>query len=158
MFRVRTLDEIARLRAAIARVGKLSDGLIRIGPLGIGIDGVLAWIPVIPVGAIYSLLAGAYLVGQGYRARVAPLVLAQAVALLALRTAVTATGEAAPPFILAAAGVDLFRAHKWTADLMLRAIDQTHYVEGPQDASNPRFTAADGVRRDTGKRRLVFLG
>jgi len=158
MWSLSTLDEIDRLRAGIARAGKLSDSLIRIGPLGIGIDGVLAWIPFIPAGAIYSALAGGYLLVQGRRAQVPLITLAQVLALVAARTAVTAIGEAALPLLFAELAVDLFRAHKWSADLLLKAIDQTHYVEGPNDASNPRLPQAEAARRAAGKRRLVFLG
>ena len=42
------------------RIKKLSDNLIKVGPWGLGLDGVLAWVPV--AGTVYSL-------GTGGRAR-----------------------------------------------------------------------------------------
>jgi len=158
MIRAQTLEDIARLRAAIERVGRLSDGLFRLGPLRIGVDGVLAWIPFAPVGAIYSLAAGLYLLVQGYRAYAPARVLAAAAALIGLRTLVTVVGEESLPLLASELAVDLFRAHKWSADLLIRAVDDTHYVEGPNDRSNPRFAGAGEAQAARGRRRRVFLG
>lgn len=44
------------------RIRQLSDRLIGIGPWGLGLDGVLAWAPV--VGTAYSLGAGALLIHE----------------------------------------------------------------------------------------------
>jgi hypothetical protein len=44
------------------RIKQLSDRLIGIGPWGLGLDGVLAWAPV--VGTAYSLAAGALLLHE----------------------------------------------------------------------------------------------
>ena len=52
------------------RVKRLSDRLIGIGPFGIGLDGVLAWAPVI--GPFYSVAAGGLLVFHGVRAGATP--------------------------------------------------------------------------------------
>lgn len=152
MNRARSLGEIARIRASIERVGKLSDSVVRFGPFGIGLDGVLAWVPGIPAGAIYSILAGLFLVFQGYRARVAYPTLGLALGLLAVRTTVTAAGETVLPLLFVEFAVDLFRAHKWTADLMLKAIDQTHYVETAGQGAGVAPSA-----RPQGKRRTVAL-
>ena len=46
---------------------KLSDRLIGIGPFGIGMDGLLAWIP--GVNLIYGVGAGAFMLGHGLRAQ-----------------------------------------------------------------------------------------
>ncbi len=46
---------------------KLSDRLIGIGPFGIGMDGILAWIP--GVNLIYGVLAGLFMMGHGFRAQ-----------------------------------------------------------------------------------------
>lgn len=47
------------------RVKRLSDRLIGIGPFGLGLDGVLAWVPVI--GPFYSVAAGSVLLFHGVR-------------------------------------------------------------------------------------------
>src|SRR4051794_2812541 len=48
------------------RIKKLSDNLIKIGPWGLGLDGVLAWVPA--AGTIYSLGTGALLIYEGVKA------------------------------------------------------------------------------------------
>ncbi|MDR3509675.1 MAG: DUF4112 domain-containing protein [Caulobacteraceae bacterium] len=155
MNRARSAEDVAGLRRAIARISRLSDSLIRIGPFGIGLDGLLAWVPAI--GTIYSLAAGGYLLVQGYRARVPATVLAQAAGLIGLRTVVTLMGETI--ILPAEIAVDFFRAHKWSADLMVKAIDRTLYVDGPDDPSNPNHLAVR-ARKASGeeRRRVVFLG
>src|SRR3954466_2897341 len=49
------------------RIKKLSDNLIKIGPWGLGLDGVLAWVPA--AGTIYSLGTGALLIYEGVKAQ-----------------------------------------------------------------------------------------
>lgn len=51
---------------AAERVKGLSDRLIGIGPFGIGLDGVLAWVP--GLGTAYSLAAGGILILSGVTA------------------------------------------------------------------------------------------
>lgn len=46
------------------RVGRLSDNLISIGPWGLGLDGVLAWVP--GANTVYSLGAGGLLLYEAY--------------------------------------------------------------------------------------------
>jgi len=53
--------------------------------------------------------------------------------------------------------VDLFRGHKWAADLLVKAIDQTLYVEGPKAAAS-QADANARLKADRQKRRVVFLG
>ena len=148
MRQARTLEEVERIRASIARIGKLSDSVIRIGPFGLGLDGLLAWVPLVPAGAIYSAGAGAFLLMQGWRARVPAATLGLAAVLLTARTAASAIGEEALPLILVELGVDLFRAHKWTADMLLKAIDEADYVQaglGAVDTYRSHRTMAASV-------------
>jgi hypothetical protein len=49
------------------RIKKLSDSLIKIGPWGLGLDGVLAWVPV--AGTLYSLGSGGLLIYEGVQAK-----------------------------------------------------------------------------------------
>ncbi len=112
----RAEPDLERIRRSLEVVGRLSDGLIRIGPWGIGIDGVLSWIPV--AGEVYSALAGGFILIQGVRARVPAHVLLGAAALLAGRMAFD-TVPLAGPLV-----ADLFIAHRWSAKMMIRAIDK----------------------------------
>jgi len=159
----RTLFEISKIRSAIERVGSLSDNVIGVGPLKIGLDGILAWVP--GVGTIYSLGAAGLLVVQGMRARVPAGAMLQILTLLGIRTLVTTSGEAAalltmlPITIPAELAVDFFRAHKWSADILLKAIDNTVYVEGRKHPSNPNYAEIkEQVRSGAERRRVVFLG
>ena len=159
----RTHFEISRIRAAIERVGTLSDNVVGIGPLKIGLDGILAWIP--GVGTVYSLGAAGLLVIQGARARVPAGAMLQVITLLGIRTLVTSSGEAAamltmlPITIPTELAVDFFRAHKWSADILLKAIDNTVYVEGRKHPSNPNSAEIkEHVRSGAERRRVVFLG
>ena len=52
------------------RIKRLSDNLIKIGPWGLGLDGVLAWVPV--AGTLYSLGSGGLLLYEGLQAQAAP--------------------------------------------------------------------------------------
>jgi hypothetical protein len=163
MFLARSHIEIGNLRSAIERVSKLSDNIVGFGRFGIGLDGILAWVP--GVGTAYSIGAGALLVIQGLRARVPFTALAQVVTLLTLRTIVTTGGEVAsvltllPITVPAELAVDFFRAHKWSADILLKAIDETVYVEGAKHPSNPAYAEIrEQVRSGAEKRRVVFLG
>jgi hypothetical protein len=111
----RSPAELARIRDSVAIVGRLSDSLVRFGPLRLGVDGALSWIP--GLGEAYSTLAGGFIVIQGLRAGVPLHLLAFCALLMASRTTVSAIPLAGP---LAA---DLFTAHRWSAKLVVRAID-----------------------------------
>lgn len=108
--------DLERIKRSVELVGRLSDGLIRIGPWGIGIDGVLAWIP--GVGELYSALAGGFILVQGVRARVPLHILLASAALLVSRMGI----DAVP--IGGAVVADLFIAHKWSARMVAGAIDK----------------------------------
>ena len=156
-FTARTPLDIQKHRDRIDRIGRLSDNLIGFGPIGIGLDGILAWVP--GLGEIYSLGAGALLLFEGYRARVPTSVLVQVAAIILLRTAIE-TGNIVPILDIAASLiVDLFRGHKWAARLLTRAIDQTLYLEGPWNPTSPAYLdALARIHRGGDKKRVVFLG
>jgi hypothetical protein len=108
--------DLHAIRRSVDLVGRLSDGLIRLGPFGLGVDGVLDWIP--GLGEAYSLAAGAFIVGQGVRAGVPAGTLAIAAVLMVGRTAITAVPLAGP---LAA---DLLTSHRFAARMICTAIDR----------------------------------
>jgi hypothetical protein len=113
---IRTDAELRSIRKSVSLVGRLSDGIVRLGPFSLGIDGVLSWIPA--VGEIYSLGAGAFILAQGVRAGVPVSVLARCAFVLGIRTFGDAIPFAGPLF------ADVFTAHKWAANMVVRAIDQ----------------------------------
>ena len=149
MFLARNEIEINNARAAIVRTGELSDSLVRFGRFGVGLDGLLTWIPV--VGLLYSLGAGAVLLGSGVRARAPVSALVAATGILLLRSGV---GEIP---LVGQLAVDLVRGHRWAAKLLTKAIDETLYVEGRDAASPQGRDALNAIRSGRERRRVVFL-
>ena len=151
MFKAKTQIDVHNGRKAIERIGRVSDNLIGIGPFGIGLDGILAWVP--GLGEVYSIGAGAALVLEGYRARVPANVLVQAGMLVSVRT----LANIFP--ILGGVIVDFFRGHRMAARLLVQAIDDTLYIEGVPDRAHPEYaTVLARIRSGEERRRVVFLG
>jgi hypothetical protein len=69
-------------------IKRLSDRLIGIGPFGLGLDGVLSWVPV--VGPLYSMGAGGLLLIHGMSSGASFLTLARMLAYVAMDTATDA--------------------------------------------------------------------
>jgi len=136
----RSDDELLKIRDSVALVGRLSDSIVRLGPLSLGIDGVLSWVP--GLGEVYSTAAGAFILIQGVRAGVPAPTLALAGGLMLSRTAVSAIPLAGP---LAA---DIFTAHRWSARLVVGAIDRKLGRRGPVQAQrSPMMTMARSATR-----------
>ncbi|MBP7704600.1 MAG: DUF4112 domain-containing protein [Caulobacter sp.] len=153
MFFAQSHLDLHNIKSSIERTKQMSDGVIKIGPFGVGLDALLGFVP--PLGAAYSAGAGAILVIDGMRARAAPMVLAEMTLILAIDTLT--------PFIPKAGGIidALFTGHKWAADLLLRHMDETIYFEGTREqaqASSEYRDLMTRVRAGKEKRRVVFLG
>jgi hypothetical protein len=159
MLFVRTRQEALNARRAIERIGKLSDNIVGIGPFGIGIDGMLAWVP--GLGDVYSVVAGGMLLLMGVRARAPIGVLVRVAMLVGLRSVI---GAAAIPLLgplypISGAVVDLFRGHKMAANMLCKSIDRTVYVEGARhDLKADAALAEEAALAETEGDRVVFLG
>ena len=133
---------------------KLSDNIVGIGPLGIGLDGILSWFG--GAGAAYSAGAGAILVIDGIRARAAPMVLVQMFAILLIDTLL----PLGPPGLGAVADT-LFTGQKWAGGMLLKHMDETIYFEGSRKEAQGTAEYLDllqRIRDGKEKRRVVFLG
>lgn len=117
--------DLEKIRDSVAWLGRMSDGIVRFGPFSLGLDGLLAWAP--GLGEVYSVGAAGFLLLQGVRARVPVSVLAVCAAMMVLRTGVSVVP------IAGAAFADLFTAHKWSARLIVRAIERRLAGQGPLD-------------------------
>lgn len=158
----RTHAELKAARRNIERIKKLSDNVVGIGPLGIGLDGLLSWVP--GAGAVYSGIAGLMLIGEGMRVG-AP---AGDMFKIVLWIAADTFADILPltpftlPFLPATAVVDtFFTAHKWSANTLLRHMDNTIYIEGTREQARRKPEYADLVARvKSGReqRNVVFLG
>jgi len=132
--------DLLKIRNSVETVGRLSDNLIRFGPLRLGLDGVLSWIP--GVGELYSAAAAAFILVQGVRARVPLSTLLVCAVLMASRTLISAVPLAGP------AVADLFLAHRISARLVVKAIDAmlpTGEVPAPAPRTGWRKTLQFGL-------------
>jgi len=100
------------------RIKRLSDKLISIGPFGIGLDGVLAWVP--GANLVYSVAAGGMLVAEGFAAGAKPTTLLRMGVYL---VADSATSEV--PFIGWAVDT-LFPGHLLAAKALQKDIEARH--------------------------------
>jgi hypothetical protein len=124
------VPDLVAIRRSVERVGRLSDGLVRLGPFRLGADAALSWIP--GVGELYSGAAAIFLLVQGTRARVPLSTLVLAGALMGGRTLITAIPLAGP------AAADLMALHGLSARLIARAIDKRIAANGATvDAAGP---------------------
>ncbi len=111
-------DRAHRAWRRAAEIRRVSDGLVRVGPLGIGIDGVLAWIPI--VGTVYSLGAGGLLIREAMAAGASQAVITRMLAWLGIDTlssGVPVVGWAVDTF---------FRGHAMAARALMRDIERRH--------------------------------
>ncbi len=153
MLLARSHLDLHNIKSSIDRTKKMSDGIVKIGPFGIGLDGLLGFIP--PLGIAYSGGASLLLCVDAIRARAAPMVVAEMALILAIDTLA--------PVIPKAGGIidALFTGHKWAADLLLRHMDETIYFEGSREQAQASSEYRDlmaRVRAGKEKRRVVFLG
>lgn len=148
----RTIADIEKIWSNVEGVKKLSDRVIGIGPFGIGLDGLLAWIPV--VNQVYTLGAGGWLILQAVRAHASPSTLAQMAAYIGLDTAT----DAVP---IAGYAVDtLFPGHLLAAKALQKDIASTHWVESSENearASGEHQRHLATVSGDKKLRRVVYL-
>jgi hypothetical protein len=99
-------------------VKKLSDGLIRIGPWGLGLDGLLAFLP--GANLVYGLGAGGVLIWLAIKAQASAATIARMVAYLAIDNAT----DAIP--ILGWAADALFTGHKFAANALQKDIERRY--------------------------------
>lgn len=70
------------------QIKRLSDRVIGVGPIGIGLDGLLAWVP--GANAVYSVTAGGLLMLHAVRSKAAPMTLGKMAAFLLADSATSA--------------------------------------------------------------------
>jgi hypothetical protein len=122
--------DLHAIRRSLEIVGRLSDGIIQIGPFGLGLEAVLDWIP--GVGEVYGFGAAAFIIVQGVRARAPLPTLLLAGTLMFARTAISAIPLAGP---LAA---DVLTLHRFSARLIIAAIDRRLAAQGGGAPAGPR--------------------
>ncbi len=107
-----------------ARIKRLSDDLIKIGPWGLGLDGVLAWVPI--AGTVYSLGTGALLLYEGIQAEAKPWTLTRMAGYMLLNSALSDVP------VVGWAADTLFRGQMMAANALQKDIEARY---GPADAT-----------------------
>jgi hypothetical protein len=113
-------------------IKRVADRVVRLGPFSIGIDGLLAPVPV--VGTLFSLVAGLWLMFEGVRAGASRFTLARMVFYIGLRTLASALPIEGWLFDV------LFRGHMLAANALQRDIARRFGVPSdamPQSRSRP---------------------
>ncbi|MBC7169189.1 DUF4112 domain-containing protein, partial [Phenylobacterium sp.] len=111
-------DSAHRAWRSAERIKRLSDRVIGIGPLGLGLDGVLAWVPV--AGTVYSVGAGGLLLFEGMRGGASAATLARMAAYLV-------ADSASSTVPIAGWAVDtLFPGHLMAAKALQKDIEKRH--------------------------------
>lgn len=148
----RSIADIEKIWSNVEGIKKLSDRVIGIGPVGIGMDGLLTWVPV--VGTVYTVGTGAWLIRQAVRAKASPATLAKMSAFMALDAAtgtVPLAGDVIDTF---------FPGQLLAARTLQKEIEATHWVEDAQasaQASGDHERHLETVRLDPKLRRIVYL-
>ena len=108
------------------RIKRLSDGLVKFGPLRLGVDGVIAWAP--GAGTLYSAGAAGLLLYEAVQAGAKPATLARMAGYL-----LADTGASSVP-ILGWAIDTLFPGHLMAARALQKDIEKRHgRSELPED-------------------------
>jgi hypothetical protein len=98
------------------RIKRLSDDLIPLGPWGIGLDGVLAWVP--GANTVYSLGAGGILIYEAVAAEASAFTLARMAAYILANSATTEVP------VIGWALDTLFRGHFMAARALQKDIEK----------------------------------
>lgn len=135
--------EADRERAHLAwrradRIRRLSDRLVSIGPFGLGLDGVLAWVP--GAGTAYSVGAGGLLLYEAVQAgvpRATILKMAGYLGLDSVSSGVPILGWAVDTF---------FRGHAMAARTLMKELEARHGRPAPKKASAEQDGAIPAAR------------
>jgi hypothetical protein len=161
----RSHDEIDKIYRGIDGIKRLSDSIIKIGPINvIGLDGILALVPIPAISTAYSAIAGAAIMIMGFRGRASLGTLFTALIILLIDTGVTTVEDIVsifPPAKLLIGGADaLFQGHLYAAHLIQQEMNRTYFVDDSARKSRAQSRHKgylDEVKHTKGKSRLVYL-
>ena len=156
----RSHEDIRKIHDSLDTVKRLSDGIVKIGPINlIGMDGILSWIPIPGLDVVYSTLAGAFILWQGIRARCDIGTLIAAFLAVAFDMGLS-VGDIVIP-ILGPAADTLFQGQLYAAHMIQKDMEKTLYVEGSAAEAHRNGEHAEHMaemRATKGKKRVVYLG
>lgn len=148
----RTISDIENIWSNVEGIKKLSDRVIGFGPFGVGMDGLLTWVPI--VGTVYTVGTGGWLMWQGLQAKATPATLARMAAYMAVDAAtgtVPIAGDVVDTF---------FPGQLLAAGALQKHIESTHWVEDSEanaKASGDHDKHLETVQADKKLRRIVYL-
>lgn len=162
---VKSQYDVDKAYEAVGTIKRLSDGVIKLGPLNIiGIDGILAWLPIPIVGAVYSVGASIFIMYNGIRVRMSATSFVQTLIVLLIDAGISGFEEIAQvvlPFVpLGALADTLFQGHLYAAHIVQKEIEKTLYIEASareahqSGAHKANKAALKGLK---GKKRIVYL-
>ncbi len=160
--RAKSHDDIRKIHDSLDTVKRLSDGIVRIGPLNLlGLDGILSWIPIPGLDEVYSVLSGLFILWQGVRARADFVTLVAAFIVLFIDGGVSLLDGI--PFLdfFGSIADTLFQGQLYAAHMIQRDIDKTIYIQGSAAEAHRSGEHAQNVaemRATKGKKRIVYLG
>lgn len=117
-------DHVLKIWRDCDRVARLSDRIVKFGPLNIGIDSVLALMPV--GGGVYTIGVGAWLLYMGHKAGASPQTLLTMAAYVGVDAA-----TAGVPFVGAAVDV-LFPGHLLATKALKADIERRYGPIAPE--------------------------
>ncbi len=156
----KTHDDIRKIYESLDTVKRLSDRIIGIGPINIiGLDGILAWFPGVDI--VYSVLAGLFILFQGFRARCDFVTLVAAALVVAMDSGISAFDGIIPVIPAGSIADTLFQGHLYAAHMIQKDIDKTMYMPGRASeahGSGEHQANVEAMRATKGKKRIVYLG
>lgn len=115
---------------------RLSDRVVGIGPIGVGLDGLLSWVP--GANTVYSVAAGAFLLVNGFKAQASAGTLARMLAYLAADSATSAVPVVGWTVDL------LFPGHLMAAKALQKDIEARHGL--PEEVARKRVKKPKRLR------------
>ncbi len=166
----RSLSEVEDVWVKLNGVKKLSDGIIKIGPLpGIGLDGLTAALsafpPTAPIGgladAVFTAGTALYLFSLALKARAS----LGTMFAMAVYMAIDFFSDSLAMIPVIGFFVGwmgglfdfLFQGQVLAARALQKEIERTHWIDGDWNASRENYEIHRAEMRAAGKRRMVFL-
>ncbi len=158
----RSQDDIHKIHDSLDTVKRLSDGIIKIGPLNlIGLDGILSWIPIPGLNELYSILSGLFILWQGIRARCDIGTLIIAAIVIAMDSGISIFDGIIPLIPAGSIADTLFQGQLYAAHMIQKDMEKTIYIEGSASEAHHSGQHAENLaemRATKGKKRVVYLG
>ena len=159
----RSIKDLEKIWVQLDRSKWLTDNIIRLGPFGIGLNGLTALmtssVPILGIGVfeLFTLVVAAYLLVQAVRSRAS----AGTVLLVAFVLGLDALFDLLDVIPLLGGAIDaVFRGPLVAARILQKSIEHTHWIEGSEHAARASGAHAGHVAEMHAqkKRRLVYLG